>query len=158
MTPNQGKELRKNLREKFDLKANPRRIITNYFIPKGYNTRNLQTYFKNVRDPDEFLKEMTKLAKIAKRLGAEIIMKKTVRHYSWDRKKRYLSIPVIGGMCLRTSREETDQEYNERTDSERKYFVEKEIDKIKRKDREFTKGNILAKLTLAERKLLGIKA
>ena len=151
MTAQQTKKLRANLRAKFDAQPHERKELTNYFMPDGYDYSNLQTHFKDLRDPDEFLKEMTKLAELAKELGAEIVMKKG--RYEGG----YRSGIADGGMCFRTVRLEDDEDFKWRMEIERQSFVENEERKIRRKQREFDKGNALAKLTPKERKLLGIR-
>ena len=156
MTPKQGRELNKNLRAKFDAMNHPRQEIHRYFIPEGYKYRNLQTHFKDITDPDEFLAEMTKLVKLAKKLGAEICLKYKPYRHREDSGGRGLR-PAENGMCLRSMRYETDKEFNKRIASDREWYVEKERSKIRAKERDFAKGNALAKLTPKERKLLGIR-
>jgi len=151
MTAQQTKRLRANLRDKFDAKSHERLVIKKYFIPSRYKTRNLQTIFKDIDDPDDFLFHMTNLVKEAKKLGATILLRKRGSLGGWQ------TDIADNGMCFVKTRMENDEEFESRMDIERESFVQREERKIREKQRDFDRGNALSKLTLKERKLLGVR-
>lgn len=127
-------------------KNQKKKIINEYWIPDSWKCKDLMTIFTGHSAPDDFVNKARELAEYAKEHNAEI-----TRYGGYI---PYKNNVARNGLCFKTSREETDEEFKERIEREEKWFVRDKMEKWRNGKKKHKMDRIKEKLTKEELKFL----